>query len=167
MSLSQRNLPTRSRSTGFPSLYGKTYDRKKAELEDAFQIQCEVIGRQYDPGDPDHILAVIYNGDTIIDRHHQGGDVMIDKGGMLGFILSQRTGGSLPIPDLICKTYAEAQFVIENSGLQIAEVVQEDNIIDLQGAYVSGQVPDPSEGTILQGAGIRISLTRDKPLRCQ
>lgn len=149
-----------------PSLYGKSFERKAEELAEGFQIRAEIVGRQYDPGEADHILAVIYEGDTIIDRRKRGGDVMIEKGSSLGFILSQRTGGRLPIPDLICMTYAEAQFLLENSGLLISEVIQEDQIIDLQGAYVAGQVPDTEEGTIEQGSYMKLSLTREKPLHC-
>lgn len=151
----------------FPDLYGKKYDRKKEELEKAFQIQCDIIGKQYDPGAPDYILAVVYQGDTIIDKEHRGGDVMIEKGARLGFIVSQSTGGLMPVPNLICLTYAEALFLLENSRLEITEVIQEDQIIDIRGAFVSGQVPDPSEGMIEQGSGMRISLTREKPLSCQ
>jgi len=150
-----------------PSLYGKTFERKKEELQQSFEIRSEIVGRKYDPGEPDHILAVIYQGDTIIDKQKRGGDVLIEKGGTLGFVLSQSTGGKLPIPDLICMTYAEARFLLENSGLDISEIIQEDQIVDLQGAYVSGQVPDPAEGTIEQGSTMKISLTKDKPLRCQ
>jgi beta-lactam-binding protein with PASTA domain len=151
----------------FPALYGNSYERKKQELESVFQVQCEILGRQYDSGEPDHILAVVYQGDTIIDRHKQQNDAMIEKGGRLGFILSQRTGGRLPIPDLICMTYAEAQFLLENSGLSITEIIQTEQIVDLQSAYISGQVPDPAEGMIEQGSGMRISLTREKPLQCE
>jgi beta-lactam-binding protein with PASTA domain len=149
-----------------PALYGKSFERKKLELMEGFDIRAEVVGKIFDPGEPDHILVVIYKGDTIIDRRRRGEDVMIEKGGTLEFVLSQRTGGKLPIPDLICKTYAEAQFILQNSGLDIAEVIQEDGIIDLQSAYVSGQVPDPDEGTIIQGSAMRLSLSAQKPLRC-
>ncbi len=150
-----------------PSLYGKSFERKKAELKAGFEIRAEIVGRQYDPGEPDYILAVIYEGDTIIDRQNPGGDVLIEKGSVLGFVLSQRTGGRLPIPDLICMTYAEAQFLLQNSGLEISEVIQEDQIVDLNSAYVSGQVPDAAEGTIEQGSSMKISLTREKPAHCQ
>jgi hypothetical protein len=150
-----------------PSLYGKSFERKKMELLKGFEIRSDIIGRQYDPGEPDHILAVVYQGDTIIDRRNRGSDVMIEKGSTLGFILSQRTGARLPIPDLVCMTYAEAQFLLENSGLEIGEIIQEDQIVDLSSAYISGQVPDAAEGTIEQGSSVRVSLTRDKPLSCQ
>lgn len=150
-----------------PALYGKSFERKKLELKQGFDIQSEIAGRMYDPGEPDHILAVIYKGDTIIDKRKRGSDVLIDKGGTLSFIVSQRTGGKLPVPDLICMTYAEAQFLLSNSGLEIAEVIQEDGIVDVLTAYVSGQVPDPSEGMIEQGSGMRLSLSSEKPLRCQ
>ncbi|HLF63431.1 MAG TPA: PASTA domain-containing protein [Saprospiraceae bacterium] len=150
-----------------PSLYGKNFERKKTELKQGFEIRAEIVGRQYDPGEPDHILAVVYQGDTIIDRKKRGGDVMIEKGSTLGFILSQRTGGRLPIPNLICMTYAEAQFLLENSGLEISEVIQEDPIVDLRSAYVSGQVPDADQGTIEQGSSMKLSLTREKPQHCQ
>ena len=162
-----KHAPDKIPLSRLPSLYGKSYERKKAELSQGFEIRSDIVGRQYDPGEPDHILAVIYEGDTIIDRRKRGGDVMIEKGSTLGFILSQRTGGRLPIPNLICMTYAEAQFLLENSGLGISEIIQEDQIVDLNSAYISGQVPDAAEGTIEQGSSMKISLTRDKPLYCQ
>lgn len=150
-----------------PSLYGKSFERKKIELKEGFEIRAEVVGRQYDPGEPDYILAVVYDGDTIIDRSHTGKDVLIEKGSVMGFILSQRTGGRLPVPDLICMTYAEALFLLQNSGLEISELIQEDQIVDLNSAYVSGQVPDAAEGTIEQGSAMKLSLTREKPMHCQ
>jgi beta-lactam-binding protein with PASTA domain len=41
-----------------PILYGKDYGRKKRELYQSYQIESEVVGRRFDPGEPDHILEV-------------------------------------------------------------------------------------------------------------
>ncbi len=149
-----------------PTLYGRGYHQIRKVLSDAFEIQSEIAGHKFDTGEPDHILAVIYDGDTIIDRRRKGDDVMIEKGSTLHFVVSQHTGGRFPVPDLLCMTYAEAQFVIQNSGLVIAEVISAGGEGDLSTAYVSSQVPDPEEGMIIQGSVMRLGLSREKPIGC-
>lgn len=151
-----------------PVLYGKNYHRKKKELLQGFEIQSRIIGTRYDPGEADQILAVVYMGDTIIDRRRQRDDVMLDKGSTLEFIISERTGGRLEIPDLVCKTLAEAKFLIGNSGLELGEVITDGTTsADNEDAYVSGQVPDPAEGSMIMGQEIRLSLSAEKPLHCK
>jgi len=149
-----------------PILYGKNYERKKRELYQSFEIECKIVGRKFDPGEPGHILAVIYNGETISDRQGRKGDILIEKGTTLNFIISERQGGRLEIPDLVCKTFAEAQFIIENSGLTLGEIITDGNIGIVDSAYVTGQVPDPAEGQMRMGDEIKLSLTAKKPIDC-
>ncbi|MDX1478753.1 MAG: PASTA domain-containing protein [Saprospiraceae bacterium] len=150
-----------------PVLYGKSFDRKQRELLQSFEIRSRVVGKRYDPGEPDHILAVIYQGDTLIDRRGRDNSAMIEKGATLEFIVSDRSGGRLEIPDLICKTYAEARFLISNSGLVLGEVITDGLTEAVDSAWVSGQVPDPAEGTMLMGQEIRLSLSKNRPIHCQ
>lgn len=150
-----------------PVLYGKSYSRKQSELLQSFEIKSKIVGRQYDPGEPDQILMVIYNGDTIIDRRGRLDEVMIEKGTTLEYIVSHRKGGRLEIPDLLCKTFAEAKFLIANSGLVLGEVITDGQIGAVDSAYVSGQVPDPEEGSMLMGQEIRLSLSKYLPSHCQ
>jgi len=150
-----------------PILYGKNYNLKKRELLQSFEIQSEVVGEKYDSGEPGHILAVLYEGDTISDYRGRNNDALIDKGGKLSFIVSKNTGGELPIPDLVCLTYAEAKFLLANSGLNLGEVITDGIVGITDSAYVSGQVPDPGEGTILMGNEIKLSLSENKPVFCR
>jgi len=149
-----------------PILYGKNYERKKRELYQSFEIECKIVRRKFDPGEPGHILAVIFNGETISDREGRRDDVLIEKGTTLHFIVSERKGGELAIPDLMCKTFAEAQFIIENSGLTLGEIITDGNIGIVDSAYVTGQVPDPAEGLMRMGEEIKLSLTANKPIDC-
>ncbi len=149
-----------------PILYGKNYERKKRELYKSFEIECKIVGRRFDPGEPGHILAVIYNGETVCDRKGRKEDVLIEKGTTLSFIITERRGGELRIPDLICKTFAEAQFIIENSGLRLGEIITDGNIGIVDSAYVTGQVPDPAEGKMHMGDEIKLSLVAGKPIDC-
>ena len=149
-----------------PVLYGKNYERKKRELFQSFEIKCRIAGRQYDPGQPDHILAVIYEGETIIDSRARKKDVMIAKGGTLEFILSERSGGSVPIPDLICKNYQEAKFVLDNLGIDFGEIIWEGTAGATDQAFITSQSPESSEGSIRAGNSISVSLSQDKPKFC-
>ena len=150
-----------------PILYGKNYERKKRELYQSFEIECKVVDRQFDPGEPGHILAVLYNGETISDRKGRKDDILIEKGTTLNFVISERQGGELEIPNLVCKTFAEAQFIIENSGLTLGEIITDGRIGIVDSAYVAGQVPDPAEGYMLMGEEIKLSLSANKPMDCR
>ncbi len=149
-----------------PVLYGKNYERKKRELYQSFEIECKIVGRRFDPGEPGHILKVIYNGEIISDHKGRKNDVLIEKGTTLDFIISEQKGGELAIPDLICKTYAEARFIIENSGLALGEVITDGKIGIVDSAFVSGQVPDPAEGRMRMGEKVRLSLSAERPADC-
>ena len=150
-----------------PVLYGKNFYLKKRELYESFQLESEVVGERYDSGEPGHILMVMYGGDTIVNRRGRRNNVMIDKGGKLQFVVSKNTGGELSIPDLVCLTYAEARFLIFNSGLRLGEVVGDIDAGVVDSAFVIGQVPDPNEGSMQMGDTIRLSLSLDKPLGCR
>jgi len=149
-----------------PILYGKNYERKKRELYQSFEIESRIKARRFDPGEPGHILEVLYKGQTVSGRKGRKEDVLIEKGSTLDFIISERKGGELAIPDLVCKTFAEARFIIENSGLILGEILTAGNIEIADSAYVTGQVPDPAEGYMHMGEEIKLSLTANKPIDC-
>ncbi|MDX1407293.1 MAG: PASTA domain-containing protein [Saprospiraceae bacterium] len=162
-----KETPDQIPMSRLPVMYGKSYPRKQKELEQSFEIRSRIVGKRYDPGEPDQILAVIYQGDTLIDRRGRNNDAMIEKGATLEFIVSEQKGGRLEIPDLICKTYAEARFLISSSGLVLGEVITDGLTEIVDTAWVSGQVPDPAEGTMLMGQQIRLSLSKVRPIHCK
>jgi beta-lactam-binding protein with PASTA domain len=150
----------------FPILYGKNFDRKSRELKNAFEIESKVLDYKYDPGPPDHILAVIFKGDTIVSDLKRNISAKIPKGSTLGFILSNQAGGELSVPDLTCKTYDEAQFYLDAIGLYVSAEYMNADVVDKSTAYIFKQEPSVNGGTIGRGEGIQIYLTQKRPSNC-
>ncbi len=148
-----------------PILYGKNYNRKQKELEQGYQIKTKVIGKKYDSGAPDHILEVLYNGQTVVNSKVRKDDAMIEKGGTLEMILSKSSGGSLTMPDLTCKMYTEVAFQLQTLNLVMGEHHQDDTVDDRDVAYVWKQ--EPYAGSrIYTGDTVQVFLTQVKPTDC-
>jgi len=147
--------------SALPSLYGKSYFLKKKGLEEAYEIKCEIIGYQFDPGEPDYILKVLQGNDTIIDQNGINGDYQIAKGSTLRFILSTKTGGTVLLPDLICKSIDEASFEAQGSGLDLIITGE------IKSGYVISQTPSYTSGKeIGRGEQIMVELSETKPAKC-
>ncbi len=150
-----------------PVLYGKSYERKSRELERGFQIFSKIIDYRYDAGPENYILAVLYEGDTIVSTNDRKTDVMIEKGGTLEFVVSKTTGGSVEIPNLICKTYAEALFLCKSLKINLGEMQVDENLESKMSSFVNSQNPSFTPGVkMTMGDTIYIQLHPDKPEFC-
>lgn len=154
-------------SESLPPLYGHEFDRKKRDL--AFQdINCKVIDFKFDPGEPNHILEVYYDGETIEDAKGRRSGISIERGGTLEFILSKRSGQQLEVPDLTCKPYNEAVVFLEVINLKIGDVVTTSKIDEESTAWVYDQEPKAGEGSFINsGESITLYVAKDKPDGCQ
>jgi len=150
-----------------PEMYGKNYARKKRELSEHFQIESRIAERRFDPAEEGQILEVKYKGKTIMDRKGRNNDVQIEKGDVLDFVVSERSGASVNIPDLTCKTYEEAQFLLENLGLLIGNITEEGNLDDMTSAYIISQNPAADGSTIKMESTIDITVRQEKPASCK
>ena len=149
-----------------PILYGKNYERKKKELKQGYELKSKVVDYSYDPGPANHILSVIYNGDTIITKNGRKNDVSLEKGGTLEFILSKKGEGQLDIPDLLCMTYREARFLLESYEVDV-QVFEDGGITNLESSYVWRQTPSySSDGKIRMGSLIELYVTQYRPSFC-
>lgn len=149
-----------------PDLYGKNYSRKKYELENSFEINCKIVGRRFDPGAEDHILAVIYKGDTIVSAVSRKEDIKIEKGSQLGFIISEKGGGIVPVPDLICMTTDAALFILESYGLVLGSELSDGSVGTGELAYIYRQFPSPGSQNLVQGSTVDIFITKMQPPNC-
>lgn len=161
-----KRSPDKILSSRLPEMYGKNYERKKKELEEHFEIKSRIVDTKYDPGDPGQILEVRYKGKVVFDSKRRDNTIQIDKGDYLEFIISAKSGGEVEIPDLTCKTYEEALFLLDNLGLTIGEVIKEGTIDDLNTAYVIAQYP-VADGTMIEMASaIQLTVNNSKPESC-
>jgi beta-lactam-binding protein with PASTA domain len=161
-----KRSPDKILSSRIPEMYGKNYDRKKRELEEHFEIKSRIVDTKYDPGDPGQILEVRYKGKTIIDAKGRDNTVQIDKGDYLEFVISAKSGGKVEIPDLVCKTYEEAMFLLENLGLKAGEILKDGDFEDLTSSYVIIQNPTPDGTMIDMESTIQLTVSQTKPESC-
>jgi beta-lactam-binding protein with PASTA domain len=149
-----------------PTLYGNDFSQKKTELEYR-GIKSKIRDRKYDPGEPNHILEVYYNDKLIISNSALIGEIEIDKGGTLEFVVSDRGGGEITIPSVICMRYSEAEFLLDQSKLGVGEVIKKGEITALEEAFVMSQNP-PYDGIskIAMGTDINVTIVQEKPSNC-
>jgi D-alanine-D-alanine ligase len=158
--------PDKIKVADLPLLYGVDYEQKRTELSYR-KIGTKIRGKKYDPGDPDYILEVWYNDELIIDRDVLKSDVQINKGDVLEFVLSEKGGGKFLVPDLKCKTYTAAEFLLESSKLMIGDVREVGEVTELQNAFIIAQDPPYNgESKVSEGSKINITVSAEKPNNC-
>ncbi|MDQ3016962.1 MAG: PASTA domain-containing protein [Bacteroidota bacterium] len=159
-----KRSPDKILSGRLPEMYGKNFERKKRELQEHFEIKSRVIEKRFDPGDPNQILEVRYKGETLIDSRGRNNDIMIEKGDELEFIISERSGAIVEVPDLVCKTYEEAQFLLENLGLLVGSL--SGDTTDEAVTYIIEQEPAAGEEIKMESA-INLTIRLERPARCE
>lgn len=149
-----------------PTMYGNAFDQKKTELKYR-DIECVVKDFAYDPGEPNHILEVYYKGELIISKDGRKDDVIIDKGGVLECIVSQRDGGDVTIPDLRCLEVEEARFLLESSKINLGDIIKKGTIEPDATLYIISQSPTyDGISNIKMGEKINITVSNTKPADC-
>lgn len=161
-----KRSPDKILSGRLPEMYGKSYERKKKELEEHFEIKSRIVDTRFDPGDPGQVLEVRYHGATIMDGKGRDNTVQVEKGDYLDFIISAKSGGKVEIPDLRCKTYEEAMFLLENLGLESIEVIKNGSIENLEEAIVVSQNPRADGALVEMESTIQITIQSVKPDDC-
>ncbi len=150
-----------------PALVGGNDDLRNFTRKcEKLQFVTEVVGRRYSNRlEPNTILEVIYRNDTITDQLKEGYQVPV--GDTIQLVVSQRGGGSVPIPELVCKRYDAAIFLIGNYNLNIGSVIEDATVSDRNSAYVWQQKPRYSaNGQVRIGEQIDIYLTQRIPESC-
>lgn len=161
-----KRSPDKIMSGRLPELYGKSYERKSRQLAEHFEIKSRVVDKRFDPGESGQILEVRYKGEVIMDNRGKVTDVPIEKGDVLDFVISEQSGGIVAVPNLICKTYEEAQFLLENLGLVVGERTEIGNVETIANAFITDQDPKPNE-EIRMETPISIVVVQEKPAKCQ
>lgn len=149
-----------------PILYGNSFDQKKSELKYR-DIELDIRDYQYDPAEPNHILAVYYEGELIVSKDVVKKDVAIKKGVILECIVSKRDGGDVTIPNIVCMELEEAKFILESSKLNLGSVVVRGDIEEGEPQYILNQSP-PYDGitNIKMGESITVTVGAIRPLSC-
>ncbi|MBK9255031.1 MAG: PASTA domain-containing protein [Saprospiraceae bacterium] len=154
------------RVADLPVLYGNAFEQKKTEL--AYRdIDAEIKSYSYDPGEPNHILEVWYKGELIISGTERKDQILINKGDALQFVLSERQGGEVVVPDLRCQELEAARFLLETRKLELGDVIFKEEISETDFIYVISQNP-PYDGitSITMGQKVSVTVAKTKPVDC-
>jgi beta-lactam-binding protein with PASTA domain len=150
-----------------PDLYGRNYLAKKKELE-MRQIRSVIKGYKFDLGEPDYIMEAYYRGRRIVSADGELKNTEIEKGGTIEFILSKKSGGSVSIPDLYCKSVEEAMFMLESANLRIGRVQKDGDITSEMEGFVIGQYPPyHPDSTIVFDTPVDLIISDIKPAGCR
>ncbi len=140
----------------------KNFERKCKRKDVEVRILKEVFSNKLEPNT---ILEVYYNDVEITDELKGGYEV--PKGGEIQCVVTKRGGGAVPIPELVCKKYDEAIFLIGSFNLNIGSVIKDKTVTNESSAYIWRQEPRFSaSGTMRVGEQINIYLTQYKPKNC-
>lgn len=148
-----------------PSLVGSydydQYTRKLGRLN----VRYSVKDRQFDPKlEPNTILYMLYDGRKITDADLKQG-VEVPMGSLIEFVITERSSDFVEIPDLVCKTYKAASFIISANNLAIGNIVGD--VPDLENAYIWKQEPEYVQfQSIRMGEQINLYVTQDRPAGC-
>ena len=152
-----------------PVMYGREYNSVKRSLSH-LEINSEILRYRHDIGEPDHILEVHYDGQLIVGKNGIKDNVKIKTGGTLGFVLSNKKGGQVPIPDLVCKQRKAAEFIIRSRHLKIGDIEKRGAIelSKMDSTYVISQFPPYRDSTMIDhGTVIDLVIQREKPDFCK
>jgi beta-lactam-binding protein with PASTA domain len=158
--------PEKIKVKDLPILYGNDFNQKMNELEYR-GLKSKIVGRKYDPGEPNHILEVYYKGQLIIGQDILRSNVEINKGEELEFIVSDKGSGEVVVPQLECLTLLEAEFLLEGSKLIIGDIQERGTISDRSAAYILTQEPVFDGVTkIPMGSQVNVVIVATKPANC-
>lgn len=130
---------------------------KVAKIEYQFDRQLE----------ENTVLFIKYNGRQYSATELKTG-IEVPKASKVTLIVSVRNTGDVPIPDVLCKTYDEAEFIINNSSVKLILETDDNNSASRPvGYYVWKQEPAfHADSTMKSGGELKLFLTRKKPADC-
>jgi UDP-N-acetylmuramate--alanine ligase len=150
-----------------PSLVsaGYDYDQYRLKLK-RLDIKAVVKERVFDSKQEENsILHFFHKGKKITDNMIRRG-VKVPKGSTLEFVITERITNEVAIPNLVCKRYDAADFLISTSKLVVGQVFGE--VAGRSNAYVYKQDPPYVPGKMIQkGEKIDLYLSTSLPTGCK
>jgi len=153
-------------SVTLPTLISASYNYEQYSTKlKRRDIKSKIRKRVFSRDDePNSIKYIIFNGRKITDDMLRRG-VKVPKGATLEFVVTERITGTVPIPDLVCKRYDAAAFLLSGSNLVIKETIGAEG--NEENAYVYKQEPAFEPGKMVpNGSAVTLYLSSSRPPSC-
>jgi len=138
------------------------YQRKLKRLG----VESRVVDRKYSIKlERNTILDILVDGRKVTDKVQDG--FKVPMGSTVEFVVSDRGGGTVEIPNLVCKNFDASKFLIQNFNLKIGRVELGPDVKSEASAYVAKQYPNYRSGSKMEiGAPIDVTLSISPPKSC-
>ncbi|NNE28205.1 MAG: PASTA domain-containing protein, partial [Saprospiraceae bacterium] len=111
------------------------------------------------------ILEVHFQGDDITEKLGEG--FKVPMGSIVEFVVSDRSGGRVSIPNLVCMNFEEASFLTRSTKVKIGKVTLDKSVTEQSTAFVIQQNPSYSPSAKMDiGATIDVVLSQNRPKDC-
>lgn len=151
-----------------PGLAESSYDFERyAQKLTRLGIKSKVREKVYDSRQaPNTILYLNYMDRKVTDGDIRNGfEVMM--GSTVEAVVTERFSNEVEIPELVCRTYEEAVFLLSSSGFTVGIVNEDPTVTDRSQAYVYMQEPAFATGQyMLVGTQFQLWLTQSLPDGC-
>jgi beta-lactam-binding protein with PASTA domain len=138
------------------------YKKKVERMEFETEVRREVYDENYAPNT---ILNVYYDGEEITEKLNKGFRAV--PGTTIEFVITKGYSDLVEIPDLVCKKFDAAKFVLNSYNLTVGDIFEEADVYDPENAFVYKQVPAFSPGgTMPRGTNVSLYLTQERPIGC-
>lgn len=151
-----------------PSLVGSdNFDYYQRRLKQ-MGIGLTIKSKQFNNKLEDNTILYLYVDGKRYSLNDTKTGIKVPQGSAIEAIVTTRGVGRVPIPNLKCKTFADAEFLIEGSRLAVGSVTGDHTWEAGQVGYVFSQSPRYIEGnTVKVGTPIDIRITKFRPSNCR
>ena len=151
-----------------PSLVGNdNFDYYQRRLKQ-MGIALTVKSRQYNTKLENNTILHLYIDGERYSLNDTKKGIKVPQGSEIEAVVTKRGVGRVPIPNLRCKTLADAEFLIEGSRLAVGSITGDGTWQTGEEGYIFLQTPRYIEGnTIKIGTPIDIRITKFRPSNCR
>lgn len=151
-----------------PSLVGSdNYDYYERRLKQ-MGIKLKIRKKQFSNKLENNTILHLYIDDKKYSLNDTKRGIKVPQGSEIEAVVTTRGVGNVPIPNLKCKTLAEAEFLIDGSRLALGSVTRDGTLQAGEEGYVYLQSPRYIDGnTVKVGSHIDIRVTKFRPSGCR
>lgn len=143
---------------------GYNFEQYRTKLK-RIDVKARVQERIFDNKQEENtVLHFFHNGLKITDDMLRRG-VKVPRGSTLEFVITERITNEVALPDLICKRFDEAKFLLTTSNLALGQTSGAEGAES--SAFVYRQEPEFVPGQmVVKGSSIDLYLTTSRPDGC-
>lgn len=146
-----------------PTLAGNDNYNYYARRLKQLKLNLKVRKKQFSNKLEENTILYLYVNDEKITAKDLKAGVKVPQGGMVEAVVTTRGGARVAIPNLVCKKYSEAEFIIGGSQLSIS-VIKDASVKTLEDATVWKQHPTSGDGrTLTVGSTVDVYVTKRPP----